>query len=363
MRDFVFVLEQTLGHVAHGRNLERVVARETDIEATFLRIDFTADRRWAGLPALSSWSAQASWEARRGLTQVLARNRPDAIFIHTQVAALLSGGIMSRVPTIVSLDATPINFDRVGHAYNHRGSHPVLEAVKRAVNRRTFGAAAGLVSWSSWAAASLRDDYGVPAARIRVVPPGVDLELFKPRARTREGPVRLLFVGGDLERKGGLDLLEAVGALGREVELDVVTGQSLPEVPRGATVRVHRGLKPQSQTLVQLFRDADIFVLPTHGDCLAQAIAEAMACGLPVVTTPVGAIPELVRSGENGLLVPPGSPRDLAEALGALIRDPERRRAMGRAGLVLARREHDMLANNRKILAFMSQVAGARSAA
>lgn len=363
MRDFVFVIEQTLGHVAHGRNLERVVAREADIDATFLRIDVTAGRRWSGVPALGSWSARASLEARRALKQLLARNQPDAIFIHTQVAALMSAGIMSRIPTIVSLDATPINFDQVGRAYDHRGSNPAVEAVKRAVNQRAFGAASGLVTWCRWAATSLRDDYGIPAARIKVVPPGVDLDLFKPRTTTHEGPVRLLFVGGDLARKGGLDLLEAVGSLGREVEVDLVTGASLPATPLGATVRVHRGLKPQSHTLVQLFRDSDIFVLPTLGDCLPQAIAEAMACGVAVVSTPVGAITELVRNGESGLLVPPASPADLAHALRALIRDGERRKAMGRAGLEMARREHDMLANNRKILAFMGQLAEARRAA
>ena len=82
---------------------------------------------------------------------------------------------MRRVPTVVSLDATPVNFDRVGSAYSHSVSNPAFEAAKRAVNRRTFGAAAGIVTWCRWAADSLREDYGVPGEKIRVIPPGVDV--------------------------------------------------------------------------------------------------------------------------------------------------------------------------------------------
>jgi len=89
---------------------------------------------------------------------------------------------------------------------------------------------------------------------------------------------------------------------------------------------------------------------------LGQAIVEAMASGLPVVATPVGAITELVRDGETGFVVPPGSPARLAQALAGLIASPQRRAAMGRAGLDLARRDHDMARNNQSILALMGEL-------
>lgn len=361
MHDFVFVLEQTLGHVAHSKNLERVVSADPDIAATFLHVDFDRHHAWERLPAVGNWSFRASWAARRGLRRQLAVRKPDSIFIHTQVAALLATDIMRRIPTVVSLDATPVNFDRVGSAYSHGVSPPALEAIKRAVNRRTFHAAAGLVTWCRWAADSLRDDYGVQAEKIRVIPPGVDTFVFSPAARERqEGPVRLLFVGGDLERKGGLDLLQALDGLGGRVELDMVTAADPPMSSRGVPVRVHRGLRPQSAELVRLFRQADVFVLPARGDCLPQAIAEAMACGLPVVATPVGAITELVCDGETGLLVPPESPARVAQALAALVADPQKRLAMGRAGLDVARRDHDMARNGRSILALMGELTKAQ---
>jgi glycosyltransferase involved in cell wall biosynthesis len=363
MRDFVFVLEQTLGHVAHSKNLERVVGADADINATFLHVDFDSNQAWERLPGLRNWSFRASLAARRGLEQRLAANPVDAMFIHTQVSALMATGIMRRVPTVVSLDATPVNFDRIGAAYDHRVSKPALEALKRAINRRTFRAAAGLVTWSRWAADSLQDDYGIPQDKIRVIPPGVDTALFSPGPGRRDGPVRLLFVGGDLERKGGLDLLQALGGFAGLVELDMVTGANPDVSGLGVPVRVHRGLKPQSPELVRLYREADLFVLPTRADCLAQVIAEAMACGLPVIATPVGAIPELVADGETGLLVSPGSPARIAQALGALVADPRRREAMGRAGLEVARRDHDMARNNGSILALMSDLTTAHGLA
>lgn len=361
MPDYVFVLEQTLGHAAHARNLKRVVAAEPDVKGTFLPLDFEHRLGWQRLPGLGSWSLRASWAARNGLRRILAERTPDALFIHTQVASLLAISEMRRVPTIVSLDATPINFDNVGHAYAHRTAPGAIEAAKMVVNRRSYAAAAGLVTWSRWAAESLREDYAVPDHKIRVIPPGVDLDIFMPADHGAHARVRLLFVGGDLERKGGLDLLQALPALGDRVELDLVTGSEPPPIPAGTTVRVHRGLKPQSPELVRLYREADIFVLPTHADCLPQAVAEAMACALPVISTPVGAIRELVHDRVTGLLVPPGSPAELALALRSLCADPGLLYTLGRAGLELVRREHDAVRNNHAILALMHQVS-ARSA-
>jgi glycosyltransferase involved in cell wall biosynthesis len=360
MREYVFVLEQTLGHVAHAKNLERVAGADPDIDATFLKLAYGPRRAWERLPGLRSWSFRASWAARRGLTHHANTHRPHSIFIHTQVAGLLARRIMEDIPTVVSLDATPANFDRVGTAYSHRRSNALLEAGKRALNRREFIAAAALVTWCKWAADSLQSDYGISADKIRVIPPGVDTSVFSPVARDRSGPVRLLFVGGDFERKGGQDLLRAVEPLAGRVEVDIVTGGNQPIKAAGATVRVHRGLQPQCPELVRLYGEADVFVLPARGDCLPQAIAEAMSTGLPIVATNVGAITELVADGRTGLLVPAASPRCLTEALARLVSDRPLRQAMGRAGLEAARRDHDMVRNNRSILTLMSSVADAR---
>jgi glycosyltransferase involved in cell wall biosynthesis len=354
---FAFVVEQTLGHVAHTKNLERALASTDWVDGTVVKLPYEPRGSLQRLPGLRNWSLRASLMTREALRRRLGAGPLDAAFIHTQVAALLSVGVMRAVPTVVSLDATPANFDDVGEAYGHRRGQPLVETAKASVNRRAFQAAAALVTWSRLAADSLSADYGVPAARVRVIPPGVDLSLFRPVERSGRpgGLVRVLFVGGDFARKGGPDLLAALQGV-PEAELDVVTGSELGPVPATVRCRVHRGLRPGDPELLELYRRADVFALPTRGDCLPQVLAEAAASGLPLISTATGAIAEVVRDGENGFLVPVGSPADLRTAVRRLVQDSALRRAMGEASLALARRDHDALENHRRIFSLMAEV-------
>jgi glycosyltransferase involved in cell wall biosynthesis len=360
---FGFVLEQTLGHVAHGLNIERALARERDIQSTVIKVGFTDPAGLQRLPGLRTWSWRASVTARNALRERLSEGPLDAIFIHTQVAALRASEIMRSVPTVISLDATPRLFDSGGEAYGHQRHPEVVEELKRRLNVRAFASAARLVTWCQWAAYSLVADYGVRLDKIDVIPPGVDLNLFRPSLLGKQPErVRILFVGGQFARKGGPDLLEAARGFGDEVELDIVTGAEEVVVPDRVLVRVHRGLKAQSEELVALYRAADIFVLPSRGDCMPQAVTEAMACGLPVVATRVGAIPEMVSDGVNGYLVPAREPRALAEAIGTLVTNPSRRHSMGHHSRVLAQQSYDADQNNRRIFGLLKRVADQRMA-
>jgi glycosyltransferase involved in cell wall biosynthesis len=357
---FVFVLEQALGHIVHAMNIERVLADQTDIDATIIPITPDTGTGLRTLPVLRNWSLQSSLAARQALHRHIGAGRPDAVFVHTQVAALLVRDVMRKFPTIVSMDATPINFDAVGEAYGHGRQVDLVEAGKRAVTRRALQGAEAIVTWSHWAAASAVKDYGVDADHVHAIPPGVDVRRLKPPEREREpGPLRLLFVGGDFERKGGIDLVEAVKTIDRPVELDIVSSSAV--VPSGLPVRVHAGVAANSPLITDLFRRADVFVLPSRGDCTPLAVAEALACGLPVVTTPVGGMPELVRHGENGLLVQPQEPEQLARALRVLVDQPDTRRWFGENSRRLAEDEHDVDKNCRKIFDLMATVASSRS--
>jgi glycosyltransferase involved in cell wall biosynthesis len=358
-----FVMEQTLGHVAHTRNLERAVARRPDLDASVIRLDYEPSNPLLTLPVVRNWSLRASLAARSALRRTLSRDPVDAVFIHTQVSALLARAVMRAIPTVVSVDATPRNFDDEGAAYGHRRQGELAERLKLAVNRRALREAGAVVAWNRWARDSLVADYGVPADRVSVIPPGVDVARFRPGTpRPAGSPLRVLFVGGDFERKGGHDLLEAVRGLDAGIEVDLVTGRAPAAARAEPWVRVWEGLTPQSPQLVDLYGQADVFVLPTRGDCLAQVVAEAMASGLPVVTTSVGAMSEMVQHGVTGHLVPPRSPRALRDALAALVADPGRRRAMGAAGLEVARRDHDAERNWDRIFALMQELAGTAGA-
>lgn len=345
----LFLVEQTLGHAAHSRNLERFLAARADVEASVRGIGYDSAPRLRRLPGLRNWSLRASWTARQALHWELRNGPLDAVFIHTQVAALMAAGAMRLTPTVVSLDATPVNFDSQGTAYGHQAQARSLEALKRAVNRRALSGADHLVTWCAWARDSLVADYGVAPGRVSVIHPGVDQDLFRPARPRRPGPPRLLFVGGDFERKGGSDLLAALSGLEGPLEAHLVTGAANSAGGDGR-VRVHSGLGPQSEPLLELYRQADLFVLPSRGDCFPQAVAEAMACGLPVLATGVGAIPEMVRDGHNGYLVAPGDRPALRAALTRLLSDEALRRRMGEASLEAARRHHDARRNCAEIV-------------
>jgi glycosyltransferase involved in cell wall biosynthesis len=89
-----------------------------------------------------------------------------------------------------------------------------------------------------------------------------------------------------------------------------------------------------------VFADSHIVCLPTYyGEGVPKVLIEAAACGRPIVATDTGGCREIVRHGENGLLVPPRDPEALAEALGVLIRDPELRARMGKRGRQIAERD------------------------
>ena len=112
-------------------------------------------------------------------------------------------------------------------------------------------------------------------------------------------------------------------------ELVLVTrAQHEPE----AGVEIHRDLTPGDARLLELYRSCDALVVPTLADCFSMAALEAMACGMPVVISAVGGIPEIVLDRETGFLVPPGDGRALLEAIEALLAEPAARSAMGAAG-------------------------------
>ncbi|MDQ6671984.1 MAG: glycosyltransferase family 4 protein [Chloroflexota bacterium] len=363
-----FVVEQTLGHVTHYRNLRAFAEGQSDVAPVWLPIPFDVNGPARFMPMVATnWSVRASLRARRALDATIAAGALDGVVFHTQVTSLFSRAIMLRVPTIVSLDATPVNYDSVGRYYGHRpAGDSFLDHQKYRLNHRALHSADGLVAWSEWTRRSLIDDYAVDPDRVRVLAPGAARSFFEigdsrcaaaPVAEPSD-PVRLLFVGGDFHRKGGPALLDwmRTSAAG-QCELHLVTQAQLPWQPN---VFVHNNLQANSPELQKLFAKADVFVLPSMADCLAVVLMEASAAGLPIITTDVGALSEAVRPGESGLLVPAGDSSALDAALTALTSDSQRRRRLGKASYALARQKFDAERNNRALLDLVLGVAQER---
>lgn len=348
-----FILEQTLGHVTHADNLRHLVPRDARIDAEFCPIPYEVDGWAARLPGYSNWTVRAGIRARRAIRSVRADHDVRALFIHTQVPSILATRWMKRIPTVVSIDATPLQYDQFGAQYAHERSGARIERLKWRLNRKAFAAAAHIVSWSQWSKESLVRDYGVDADKVTVVAPGVDIAKWsRPLGSSADaGPVRILFVGGDLERKGGSLLVEAVRRIRQNapdsssaaaVELHLVTGANIADEPG---IHVHRGLRPNTPELIARYHAADIFCLPTLGDCLPMVLSEAGAACLPLVATNVGALPEIVLDGRTGLIVEPGSVESLEAALARLIHDAGLRRAMGQNASALVADKFDAAKN------------------
>lgn len=326
--------------------LEAALAREPRITGSVARISPPVGGGLLGL-----------WEMLpgRGNRGASVRSPAHALFLHLEEEAGFRIGVPRSVPTVVSVGeghAGPSHDPRRGGLRDYLG---------RRLYQRALARAAAVVAWNGWAAGAVVDRQGIPRSRVHVIPRGVDLELFRPIGRRPPGRVRLLSVGPDAE--GVADLVEVVNGLGARVEVDLVSDAHVRGFASGLTWRVHRWLSSSSAELVRLYREADLFVLPARHRLCGQRIAEAMACGLPVVAAAVGPAAELVSPGVNGYLVPPGDVRALAATLEALVADPERRAVLGRWGRIIAEQDHDAFENARTVFDLLLGVAAGRLAA
>ena len=120
---------------------------------------------------------------------------------------------------------------------------------------------------------------------------------------------------------------------------------------------VHRNVHNNSPQLLRLYQEADLFVLPTLADCFGNASIEAMATGLPVVTTAMGGIPDIVEHGVTGYLLPAGDARGLGEALRQLVDDAVTRRTFGLAARRRAVTRFDARTNAAKIVKLAHKLA------
>ncbi len=194
-----------------------------------------------------------------------------------------------------------------------------------------------------------------PSPKTGVLPNFVDTgELgHLPVPRPAHDPLTVFFLGRLSEAKGVWDLLHAVQpVIAVTPETRFVLGGMAEFVEIEREIRAFltdRGLDPvvslpgtlTGEAKIGAFAAADLFCLPTHLDNQPVVLLEAMAAGLPIVTTSVGAIPEMIGDGEEGIVVPPRSPERLAAAILRLLSNPELRARMGAAGRARVRRDFD----------------------
>ncbi|HEX2079755.1 MAG TPA: glycosyltransferase family 4 protein [Longimicrobium sp.] len=355
MTRVLFVNSGILGHASVARLFREVAERDPSLHAT--HVDLSAEltpaeralrRVMCAGPAPGSSAAAALalprfrhelhagvQAARRIRALERAGEAFDVIHFHTQATAYASLPRMRRTPAVVSIDAT----QRLASAEAPAGLARLDYAPNAAMDRRVFRAAAAITATSRWAADDLLRDQPALKERVHVMPYPVPLEGFdagwidERAARPPEGPVRLLFIGGDWARKGGPELLEAwrAGGFAERAVLDVVTDSPAVTPLDAGGLAVHRGVRAYTPAWFDLWRRADVFAMPTRGEAFGMVFQEAAAAGLPAIGTRINAIPEIVQHAATGLLVPPGDPRALADALRRLVEDAPLRTRLGRA--------------------------------
>ncbi|MEA3201287.1 MAG: hypothetical protein QOE90_2715 [Thermoplasmata archaeon] len=291
-------------------------------------------------------------EARR----LIREERIDVVLAHTPVpgAAEMAALAARRegVPYVVTYHA--------GRLEAPRGSPLRLAAWahRAGFERALLSRAAARIAVSPYVA---RNVFGVRPSV--VIPPGVDAMRFRPGRE--ETPGRVLFVG-PLDRayawKGLSTLVEALDRL-PGAHLRLVGAGDLAERYRKLP-RVEVAGRVDDDQLVEEYQRASVLVLPSTSaaESFGMVLAEANACGRPVVGSRVGGIPFFVRDGENGLLAAPGDAADLAAKIGRLLGDADLRRRLGEAGRARVLAEHRWDALAKETAAVLEQAVTGASA-
>lgn len=176
---------------------------------------------------------------------------------------------------------------------------------------------------------------GVPPEKVHVIPYGIDLDRYAARKPARDGakPLQLLFVGRLVQRKGLKYLLEALNYLPTGAAELTVVGRPVDDMAWVHNSRVPIRLRESvnAEELLEAYRAADVFVFPSLAEGFGHVLLEAMASGLPVISTTRTAAPDLVRHGQEGYVIEPGDSAQLAAAIEHFLRQPKSVLAMGEA--------------------------------
>ncbi|MGQ0653110.1 MAG: glycosyltransferase family 4 protein [Betaproteobacteria bacterium] len=303
------ILSEARGMAARGHSVTLVTPPQSRIYAESRKYGLEAvalpigEKRPAGVFALRRW---------------LKEHRPDVVNTHSSTDAWLTALSGWRRTVRTRHISAPVS----GHA----------------PNRWLYGSATRrVVTTGESLRRHLIERLRLPDAHVVSIPTGIDLARYRKSGKATLGLPDGAFVFGIVATlrswKGHADLIDAFSQL-QDPRFHLVIagdGPQRPALEKKLTDRVH--LIGHREDVPQVLEAFDIFVLPSYAnEGVPQAVMQAMAMGLPVITTRVGAIEEVVTEDETGMFVPSRNVAALAEAMLALSRDSERRKRLGAGG-------------------------------
>ncbi len=304
-------------------------------EVRILTEDVTAPRRYVHKVSLPEWlrASPVSQFVRMGVyhreARQVRREFPFDVLVYNNALVGLWSAI--RLPYCVGMINDYKNIDRKKDPYQ-RGVRSFKESVFRWVEREAVRRYARIIVNSDYLRGLIQEHYPWSEGKIYRLYKGVSIPQNPvPFSPVLTKPVKVLFVKTDYELGGLPVLIQAIGWLPVQVELCVIgpaeghrqhIGDMCRSVPN-LSLR-YLGNQPQEAVINEL-RRSDLFCVPSYKEALGVANLEAMAHGIPVVSTTAGGIPEVLDHGYCGWMVAPGDPQALAQALEECITRPELR--------------------------------------
>lgn len=279
---------------------------------------------------------------------VLGAIRRDVALVHVNVAE--RGSIWRKGTLILCTKALRLPVVLHLHAAELLQYHAGLARPWKNLVRTIFRSADCCIVLGEVWRRFLIKDLGVDAAKVVVLRNGVPRALFSWRSRPSDCQLRILFLGNLTERKGVTDLLEALALeplSGMNWQTTFAGGGSIEPYRRkaeslGLLSRIDFVGWVDQRGAEELLAASDVLVLPSYDEGLPLVILEALTAGVPVVCSPVGAIPEVLEDGRNAVFVQPGDSQGLAEALAKLGREPAMRQRLAAEGSALYDREFSL---------------------
>jgi len=296
------------------------------------------------IPTMEEGSTIAKYSTFARAVQILRRSLEslDPTIVHIHMASRGSALRKLILAEMVARAGRPLILHAHGSEFD--GFHRKLPAaVRRNVNRSLQRANVFLTLSSQW-----RDFYvnecELSPSQVVVLPNPVKLPVDVPDRSGRRQAVQFLHLGRLGDRKGGYDLVNAFAGLPEGLRNRArlvmagdgdVEGMRKLAAPLGDRAVVHAWIERAERD--RLLAQSDVFALPSRAEGVPMALLEAMANGLPSITTPVGGIPDVFRDGQEGVLVTPGNIDQIRAAMVHMITRDDARLAAGRAARERAR--------------------------